>query len=212
LLVKGESHYYALRERFNETHAPLDFLFLSRSCFNGVMRFNRSGGFNVPFCRKPERFRPAYVTKIANQVGDLASLLTSRDWRFQVADWRETMSQAAAGDFVYLDPPYAGRHADYYNCWSEADARALAHQAAACPAGFALSTWKANRYRSNQALLGIWSGHVERTMSHYYHVGPTENLRNEMEEALVIREGFAAARERPRTSAVPLQPSLFADR
>lgn len=47
LRCKGEKHYYAIRDRFNEEGNSLDFLFLSRSCFNGMMRFNRRGHFNV---------------------------------------------------------------------------------------------------------------------------------------------------------------------
>jgi DNA adenine methylase len=211
LLAEGEAHYYALRDRFNEAHSPLDFLFLSRACFNGVMRFNRAGGFNVPFCRKPERFRQAYVTRIANQVGDLTRLLVGRQWEFRVADWRETMARATARDFVYLDPPYLGRHADYYNRWSDADARALAEEVAVSPGGFALSMWKANRYRTNETLPELWGGHVERSVSHYYHVGATENLRNEMEEALVIRHGFAAPHQQSVRPTARPQSSLFAD-
>ena len=61
-------HYYIVRERFNRIHDPLDFLFLNRACFNGLIRFNRKGEFNVPFCRKPNRFSRSYVTKICNQV------------------------------------------------------------------------------------------------------------------------------------------------
>ena len=38
----GEPYYYAVRQRFNARPNSLDFLFLNRSCFNGVMRFNRS--------------------------------------------------------------------------------------------------------------------------------------------------------------------------
>lgn len=56
LLKSDEEHYYIVRDRFNKSGNPLDFLFLSRSCFNGMMRFNKSGGFNVPFCKKPNRF------------------------------------------------------------------------------------------------------------------------------------------------------------
>ena len=41
LSEKGESHYYAIRDRFNEQHQPLDFLFLNRAGFNGMIRFNR---------------------------------------------------------------------------------------------------------------------------------------------------------------------------
>ena len=64
----GQDFYYEVRERFNETHEPLDFLFLNRSCFNGMIRFNRKGDFNVPFGHKPQRFSKAYITKIVNQV------------------------------------------------------------------------------------------------------------------------------------------------
>ena len=54
LLERGESHYYEIRVRFNNTREPLDFLFLNRA------------GFNVPFCRKPQCFAQAYITKIVN--------------------------------------------------------------------------------------------------------------------------------------------------
>lgn len=72
LLEKGEDHYYFIRDRFNAEHSPLDFLFLNRAGFNGMIRFNRKGGFNIPFCKKPNRFAQAYVTKITNQVAWVA--------------------------------------------------------------------------------------------------------------------------------------------
>ena len=43
LLASNGDYYYEVRKRFNETGSSLDFLFLSRSCFNGMMRFNRKG-------------------------------------------------------------------------------------------------------------------------------------------------------------------------
>lgn len=68
LCEQGQDHYYRVRDRFNAKGDPLDFLFLNRSCFNGVIRFNKQGKFNVPFGHKPKRFAPAYITKIVNQV------------------------------------------------------------------------------------------------------------------------------------------------
>ena len=44
LLEKGESHYYKVRDRFNKEHRPLDFLFLNRAGFNGMIRFNGERG------------------------------------------------------------------------------------------------------------------------------------------------------------------------
>src|SRR5437868_14833385 len=103
----------SIRERFNANPTSLDFLFLNRSCFNGVMRFNRQGKFNVPYGHKPERFAQAYVTKITNQIRRIAEAMSSLDWQFSAADFRQTLAVAAPGDFVYVDPPYAGRHVDY---------------------------------------------------------------------------------------------------
>jgi DNA adenine methylase len=75
------------------------------------MHFNKSGGFNVPFCRKPNRFRQAYITKICNQISWVEKLIHENDWQFISGDWRESLALAKAGDFVYLDHPYVGRQA-----------------------------------------------------------------------------------------------------
>lgn len=192
LLKRGEDHYYAVRERFNSEGDPHDFLFLNRACFNGVIRFNRKGEFNVPFCRKPDRFRPAYVTKIVNQVDWVARKLRGKDWIFVAQDWRETLAQVNASDFVYLDPPYVGRHADYYNQWTDRDAIALAKAAKQLPCGFAYSMWAENRYRENIHLKTHFHGFSIRLFSHYYHVGSRESFRNEMLEGLVIPSDHAA--------------------
>ncbi len=191
LAANGEDHYYAVRQRFNEQADPLDFLFLNRSCFNGVMRFNKKGAFNVPFCRKTDRFRRAYITKIVNQVKAIRDVMLGKDWEFRIGDWRDCLDDVEAGDFVYLDPPYIGRHTDYYSQWSESDAIDLARAAQALPCGVALSMWRKNRYRLNTHIDDHWKGMVERTFAHFYHVGPTEDFRNAMEEALLIKPGYA---------------------
>jgi DNA adenine methylase len=212
LLAKGEDYYYIVRDRFNQTGNSLDFLFLNRSCFNGVMRFNSQGKFNVPFCRKPDRFRSAYVTKIVNQVKTIRKIMSGKDWEFHVGDWRTCLAEAREGDFVYLDPPYIGRHTDYYDQWSEHDAAELAQVTQALPCGFALSMWKENKYRVNDHITQCWSEMVERTISHFYHVGSTEDLRNSMEESLLIRPGYEAPIYRRKEKVKPAQMRLALDR
>lgn len=188
LLQAGEPYYYEVRERFNLRPTSLDFLFLNRCCFNGVIRFNSKGHFNVPFGKKPDRFRPAYVTKIVNQFAYLTCLIKNSDWSFKEADWRETVREVQREDFVYADPPYIGRHTDYFNKWTEIDAVELFESLKCLPCGFALSTWSQNRYRKNPYLPSDTSV-IIKTFNHFYHVGPTESLRNPMVEALVIRRG-----------------------
>jgi DNA adenine methylase len=191
LAERGGEYYYDVRDRFNVNPSSLDFLFLNRSCFNGVIRFNRRGEFNVPFGKKPDRFRRFYVTKIVNQIAHVCRLLRGRDWTFEVASWRDTLNVVEAGDFVYADPPYFGRHTDYYDQWTEREEEELLMRLCALPAGFALSTWKENKYRRNPLFQSEPKGVTVRTTKHFYHVGPTEDLRAEMEEALIIRKGFA---------------------
>lgn len=195
LRTLGEDYYYEVRERFNNAPNSLDFLFLNRSCFNGVMRFNRSGKFNVPFCRKPNRFAPAYITKIVNQVQAVSKVVSMSDWEFRVADFKQSIASAGAEDFVYADPPYAGRHTDYFNGWTEQDETDLADLLAGLPCKFILSTWHSNEFRTNRQIEQNWSSdnfHIF-TKAHYYHVGAAEELRHPMLEALITNFGYAGA-------------------
>ena len=205
LLDKGESHYYAIRERFNERGDSLDFIFLSRSCFNGMMRFNKKGRFNVPFCRKPDRFRPALITKIVNQVEWARKAMIGKDWQFIAQDWRTTISDSKPGDVIYCDPPYIGRHTDYYNGFTNDEADDLAKALINSPAGFAMSMWLENKYRRNDYVDRWFADFPQRTMSHFYHVGPSERLRNQMTEVVILSQDVAA---RP-TASLPQPLPLF---
>lgn len=192
LLKVGESHYYAIRTRFNELHHPLDFLFLSRAGFNGMIRFNRKGGFNVPFCRKPNRFAQAYVTKIVNQVDKVSKLLQMKSFTFKCQSFAETIRTATAGDIIYCDPPYIGRHADYFNGWDEVQEFALCDALTQSPARFILSTWHHNDYRANPYVNTLWGDFHVLTREHFYHVGAREKNRSPMIEAIIANYDIAS--------------------
>jgi len=185
LLDTEGAHYYAVRERFNEYHRPMDFLFLNRSCFNGMIRFNRKGGFNVPFCRKPRRFAQGYVTKICNQIEAVRACLEQADYEFLHQPFDRTIAGVESDDLVYCDPPYIGRHADYYNGWDEDSERQLATALEMCEAAFILSTWHSNTHRHNPWLKSIWLPYNLLTREHFYHVGGRVENRGPVVEALV---------------------------
>jgi DNA adenine methylase len=186
LLNKGEDHYYELRDRFNKHHSPLDFLFLNRAGFNGMIRFNRRGEFNIPFCRKPQRFAQAYVTKIVNQVAWVEKLLRRGSFVFKCQDFSQTILEASSGDIVYCDPPYIDRHVDYYCGWSDSDEEALFQALSKLSGKFILSTWHHNDYRENSYIQTLWSKFQILTRNHFYHVGGKEENRNPVVEALVV--------------------------
>lgn len=185
LFINGDEHYYAIRERFNQTHSPFDFLFLNRACFNGMIRFNRQGNFNVPFCRKPKRFAPAYITKITNQVASISKLMKNKDFTFKCQSFEHTIKAATEQDIIYCDPPYIDRHTDYFNGWDSAHEHQLAQALEQTPARFILSTWHHNDFRSNDYIASLWGRFCIHTREHFYHVGGSEKNRNPMVEALV---------------------------
>lgn len=185
LLEQGECHYYYIRDRFNEEGNPLDFLFLNRACFNGMMRFNKKGGFNVPFCRKPNRFAQAYITKITNQIHAIEEIFAVKHFTFICQDFRKTIAMAKQGDLIYCDPPYIDRHTDYFNNWQENDEYDLYELLSQGQVNFLLSTWNYNQYRSNKYIDILWNKFNILNQNHFYHVGASENNRNAMVEALV---------------------------
>ncbi len=181
----GADYYYEVRKRFNRDKSPLDFLFLNRACFNGLIRFNREGKFNVPFGHKTERFSKAYITKIVNQVEWVAKRASLSDWSFLYQDFRSTLSHATEADLIYCDPPYAGRHTNYFNTWNRSHEKLLYQDLKTTTARFILSTWHSNEYRENLAIPNLWSEFNIITREHFYHVGAKKENRKPMLEALV---------------------------
>jgi DNA adenine methylase len=98
----NELIYYKFREEFNQTNnkrkkAAL-FVYLNRHCFNGLCRYNSSGGFNVPYGR---------YSKPSIQQNEMYSFYEkSVHATFEISDFRVTMEKAEKGDVVYCDPPY----------------------------------------------------------------------------------------------------------
>ena len=182
----GYAHYRLVRNRFNREHSPYDFIFLSRAGFNGMMRFNKSGDWNIPFCKKPGRFAPAYITKICNQIRSVAQIIRKKEWKFNNAPFLETIAQAGEGDIIYCDPPYYGRYVDYYNGWTEKDEEELFYALSQTRAKFILSTWHHNDYRPNEMIKRFWQRFNIVTKEHFYHNGGKIENRHSMVEAMVF--------------------------
>lgn len=206
----GYVHFRTMRDRFNANHSPLDLLFLSRAGFNGMMRFNRKGAWNIPFCKKPERFAPAYITKIVNQVEDAAKIIKP-DWEFIAADFETIIKTAGPDDLIYCDPPYLGRHVDYFSNWTEDDERRLSELLSATPAKFILSTWHHNDYRRNEVLATYWSKFNVVTRDHFYHTGGKLENRRSVVEALVFNFSSEVQQHTRKVEPQFRQAELFAE-
>lgn len=181
----GYSHFRIIKNRFNQEYDSLDFLFLSRAGFNGMMRFNQNGEWNIPFCQKPDRFSRSYITKIVNQIHEVACLIQP-GWAFLVESFEKVIPQATKDDFIYCDPPYLGRYVDYYSGWTEDEEKKLFECLSATPARFILSTWHHNDFRSNPMIDKYWNRFNIVTRDHFYHSGGKLENRRAIVEALVF--------------------------
>ncbi len=96
--------YYAMREKFNnkrkfDIERAALFLFLNKTCFNGLYRVNSKGKFNVPF----GRYKNPVICEEKNLMN--ASRLLS-DAELIAGDFTLIEKEIGANTFVYLDPPY----------------------------------------------------------------------------------------------------------
>lgn len=180
----GYVHFRFVRDRFNRDFAPLDLLFLSRSGFNGMMRFSGKGNWNIPFCKKPNRFAQSYITKIVNQVANVKEVITNK-WKFTSRNFAEIIPLAVEKDIIYCDPPYYGRYVDYYNGWTEQDEELLFKLLSQTKAKFILSTWHHNDWRANDMIKKFWMNFSIVTKDHFYHSGGNIENRKTIVEALV---------------------------
>ena len=99
--LHSREHYYKVRERFQALtngHGAADFIYLNKTCFNGLYRVNAAGDFNVPW-GKHETFTPDVDGLSACALALENATICSFDFETQLRD-------ATRGDFVYLDPPY----------------------------------------------------------------------------------------------------------
>ena len=103
-------YFYEVRERFNRDKTGIDLLFLSRTCVNGIIRFNSEGAFNNSIHLSRRGMLPDKFEKIVNQWTQVISKVN-----FEVQDYQAILSKVNENDFVYLDPPYANSHNRYIN-------------------------------------------------------------------------------------------------
>jgi DNA adenine methylase len=108
LQSQGHTYYYEVRESFNRMRKPEDLLFLSRTCVNGLIRFNTSGNFNNSLHHTRPGIHPTTLSEIILQWSELVSKTN-----FVATDYKKLLTKAKAGDIVYLDPPYMGNKGRY---------------------------------------------------------------------------------------------------
>ena len=97
-------HFYEVRaldwEQLSPVEAAARTIFLNKTCFNGLYRVNQKGQFNVPFGRYKN-------PKICDRAAILAATRVLSRAEIICGDYLDVLeTHAAAGDLIFLDPPY----------------------------------------------------------------------------------------------------------
>lgn len=100
----SESHYYKVRDEYNDTREAsfaqaARFIYLNKTCFNGIFRVNQNDEFNVPYGWKVPPCLPSIeqLSRVSRALK--RSVIKS-------ASYKTALSKVGSGDFIYLDPPY----------------------------------------------------------------------------------------------------------
>ncbi len=99
--------FYNIRTKYNsyflntelDVERASEFIFLNRTCFNGLYRVNKSGKFNVPF----GKYKNPTICDSRN-LSNLSILF--KNTIFKYGDYKESESLIDENTFVYFDPPY----------------------------------------------------------------------------------------------------------
>jgi DNA adenine methylase len=99
--------YYELRSSRSRGHLKraAEFIYLNRTCWNGLYRVNAAGEFNVPYGRPKTDF---LIDR--SNLRECAKLLRQPQVSLVCSDFADALASAGEGDLVFLDPPYVTGH------------------------------------------------------------------------------------------------------
>ena len=105
---RGSGHYYKIRELQTRSFAPAQraarFIYLNKTCYNGLYRVNSAGQFNVPIGRYKN-------PNILDDTGLRAASRALQGVRLTAQDFSDCLGKIKTEDFIYIDPPYFPRSA-----------------------------------------------------------------------------------------------------
>lgn len=194
--------FYAIRAEpsCGKLKRVAEFLYLNKTCWNGLYRVNSKGQFNVPYGRPKTDFIADFENLRACSLA-----LQKRHVKLQSGDFEGALDGVMAGDLVYLDPPYVNRHnsngfIDYNeNLFSWEDQTRLAMRARElAAAGVHVIVTNAN----NADVLALYRGFKSYTLTRSSTLASDAKCRVQVKETILyspklngrtssnVRQGF----------------------
>ena len=99
----SEDYYYQVRDTYNKSSTSATqaarFIYLNKTCYNGIFRVNQKGLFNVPHGRYEAASLPS-----RKHLRKVSEILQEKE--IFVASFEKALEGVGKGDFIYMDPPY----------------------------------------------------------------------------------------------------------
>ena len=110
------AYYINIRNQYNKLFdndpiRPYIFFWLLRTCFNGLIRYNKKGEFNTAFHINRLGMRP---DKLGAIIVDWSIMMNKYNVELVHGDYKDVIRSAKENDFIYMDPPYAKSAGMYF--------------------------------------------------------------------------------------------------
>jgi DNA adenine methylase len=179
----SKAHYYRVREGRSRSmyQRAADFIYLNRTCWNGLYRVNLNGTFNVPIGTKSN------VITANDDFSAVADLLTN--CVLECTDFERIVNQSRKGDLVFVDPPYTVMHNNNgfikYNqgifSWDDQLRLRLCIDKAVCRGSQIILT---NAY--HESLLKLYKNYRPIKLERPSVISGTNSSRKKVEEMLIV--------------------------
>lgn len=184
LIKDDQKYFYDIRRMFNDSPRSLLFIFLNRTSFNGLIRFNGKKEFNTPYGKNKNALTDSLIERIAIDIDKLKELFNSKNVQFAACDFRFTLPHAKSGDFIYLDPPYINRESTYFTPWYKEDMSYLIDMLKTTNCKWMLSTWVNYKQDENTFISSLKNFNI-KTIDYYYGIGSKKEYRGGVTEAII---------------------------
>jgi len=177
--------------RANRSRGPVkraaEFIYLNKTCWNGLYRVNARGEFNVPYGAPKSDFivDPTNLRACSTALGGSGVHL-------DVANFEDAMRDVEKGDLVFLDPPYVTRHnnngfVDYNERLFSWDDQIKAAECAALAAEAGAHVIVTNAHHDD--VLALYKGFTVQQLTRHSTLASTSAARGPVREAILWKPG-----------------------
>ena len=113
-VAENADYYGEVAKRLKKKGNPLDYLFLSKTCYGGATRFSARRFFNATFSNRIPSAKD--VRRTLSRILAIREIMTP-EWEFRIGTWRVIFAELNQDDMLYCDPPYFGLSTGYWPPW-----------------------------------------------------------------------------------------------